>query len=143
MRVRPGRRADLDRLRTIRSAALDEPWIGLLEAALGEESLVHVAEADRAIGYAVALTAADHSYVPELAVAPAHQGESHGSRLLEALCARLAADGIDRVRLTARADDDRVRDFYEARDFVAVDRIPGHFDGDDGVVYERRLSEPI
>lgn len=144
--VRPARTADGPRLREIQRAALAEPWPDLLDAALGDGPLCLVIEADPAdgdgsravVGYAVALTAdAPTAYVPELAVHPAAQGRGHGSALLAELLAELGDLGIDHVRLTVREGDTRARSFYDDRGFDVVDRVPDHFEADDGLVLER------
>jgi len=141
--LRPAEPGDLARLRTIQGAALSAPWPDVLEAATAgaARSLVVTPEGrTEPVGYAVALDAQDPAYVPEIAVAPGHQREGHGTALLEGLCARLAADGHGAVRLTARADDGRARGFYAARGFEAIEDLPGHYDDGDGVLYERRLG---
>jgi ribosomal-protein-alanine N-acetyltransferase len=138
--VRRADPADLPALQRIQSAAIAEPWTGLFDLAIGPGPILRVVETDRPIGYAAALVADDLAYVPELAVDPAAQGQGLGSRLLESLCDELAGKGVGRVRLTARAGDDRVRSFYEAHGFEVVDRVTEHFAAGDGVVYERRLQ---
>lgn len=137
--ARPGEAADLPACRRIQADAVAEPWPKLLELAAGPGPVFRVVETDRPVGYAVALHATDLAYVPELAVDPAAQGRGLGSRLLESLLDDLAADGVDRVRLTARAGDERARSFYESHQFQPVARVDEHFDAGDGVVYRRRL----
>lgn len=138
MTVRRGRPADLPRLRAIQSAALAEPWPEILAAA-GEGPLpLFVAVDERPVGYAVVVAPGGAAYLPELAVAPDRQNEGHGSALLDAACAAVAADH-DQLRLTVRAVDDRARRFYENRGFERRDRIPGHFESGDGLVLVRSL----
>jgi ribosomal-protein-alanine N-acetyltransferase len=138
-RVRAGEAADLPSLRRIQAAALAEPWPELLALAAGDGPKLRVVETRRPVGYAVVLTASRTAYLPELAVDPAAQGQGLGSRLLESVVDELAGEGTERVRLTARAADDRAQSFYEAHGFEAVDRVTEHFAAGDGVVYERRL----
>lgn len=138
MTVRRGRPADLPRLRAIQSAALAEPWPEILAAA-GEGPLpLFVAVDERPVGYAVVVAPGGAAYLPELAVAPDRQNEGHGSALLDAACAAVAADH-DQLRLTVRAVDVRARRFYENRGFERRDRIPGHFESGDGLVLVRSL----
>jgi len=121
-RVRPGDAADLPILRRIQAAAIAEPWPELLELAAGHGPRLRVVETTRPVGYAVVLTADCAAYLPELAVEPAVQGEGLGSRLLESVVDELVIEGTERIRLTARAADDRTRSFYEGHGFEAVDR---------------------
>jgi ribosomal protein S18 acetylase RimI-like enzyme len=140
--VRPGRHADGPRLHSIQAAALAEPWPELLDLALEGGPILRVVATDEPVGYAVAITAdAPLSYVPELAVDPAVQGQGHGTALLKDLCETLAERGVERVRLTAREADDAARRFYTDRDFVVVERVPGQFESGAGLVLERELAE--
>jgi len=141
VRIRPGTADDLPAIRRIQTAALAEPWPDLLDLATGDGGpRLSVADDGEPVGYVVALTAGHPvAYVPELAVRPDRQGEGVGSALIDALIASLDEAAFERVRLTARATDDAVRAFYRDRGFEAVERVPGHFEGGDGVVLERRL----
>lgn len=140
--LRAARPGDRPALSTIQQAALSDPNGDILQLATDGPltSLVAVAD-DEPVGYVIAVAGDDGAYLPELAVTPDRQGDGIGSTLLAAVCERLAGDGLDTVRLTARASDHRVRSFYENRGFEQVDREAAYYaDGDDGVVYERRLA---
>jgi len=139
--IREAVTADEPRLRAIQSAALDDPWAELLDVAIdGHPHVLVVDEGEGPIAYT--LTVPDHpvAYVAELAVAPAMQGQGYGTELLSALLDRLRERGFETVRLTARADDERVRSFYDDFGFTAVDELPEHYDdGGDGVLLAREL----
>lgn len=135
--IREGQPEDWPRLRRIQVATLSDPWPELLELSLGEPSLVLVIETDEPIGYTLVVPDGDVAYVAEFAVAPAHQGEGHGTTLMTALLERLAEEGVETVRLTARADDERVHDFYRQFDFAVVDEVSDHYDDADGLLFER------
>ena len=135
--IREGRSEDWPRLRRIQAATLSDPWPELLELSLGEPSLVLVLETDAPIGYTLVVPDGEVAYIAEFAVAPAHQGEGHGTALMAALLERLADDGIETVRLTARADDERVHAFYRQFDFEVVEDVPDHYDDADGLLFER------
>lgn len=138
--VRPVSPADRSTLAAIQSEALVEPSPDLLTAAFDGPLLGLVAVDGSPVGYLLALHDDARGYLPELAVAPARQGEGIGSALLSAVCERLRERGVETVRVTARASDDRARGFYETRGFERVDCVPDHYaDGTDGVVYERGL----
>lgn len=140
-RIREGRPDDLPRLRAIQAATLAEPWPELLEAATDGPPALYVVCEDRPVGYAAVVGGPDGvAYVPELAVHPARQDRGLGSRLMDWLCDRLAADGYRKLRLTARAGDERARRFYREHDFEKLDRLPDHFENGDGVVLARPLD---
>jgi ribosomal-protein-alanine N-acetyltransferase len=140
--VREARPADLPRLRAIRAASLPEAPPLLLDVAVRGVGVVLVAtvpaEPDP-VGYALAMRDGEGevAYLAELAVAPDHRRQGHGSALLSAVLDRLA--GHAALRLTTRADDDRARAFYEAAGFEPVRRLPDHYADGDGTLYGRRL----
>jgi len=138
--IREGRPADEPRLRAIQSAALEEPWPELLDVAV--EGAPHLLVRDVGAGpvaYALVVPDRPVAYLAELAVAPPVQGEGHGTALLTALLDRLGTAGFERVRLTARADDERVRSFYDSFDFAVDDHLPDHYEDGDGVALVRPL----
>jgi ribosomal-protein-alanine N-acetyltransferase len=137
--IRPAVPTDEPRLRAIQSAALDDPWAELLAVAIdGAPHVLVVDEGEGAIAYT--LTVPDHpvAYVAELAVAPGMQGQGYGTELLSTLLDELRDSGFETVRLTARADDDRLRSFYREFDFTVEDKLSDHYsDGGDGVLLVR------
>lgn len=136
--IRAARPADEARLRAIQSAALDEPWPDLLAVSLDGTSPVFVAATEAGpVGYALVVPDRPTAYLAELAVAPPAQGQGHGSRLLEAVLDRFCERGFEELRLTARADDERARSFYEGFDFTVAERFPDHYDDGDGVLLVR------
>jgi len=137
--IREGEPADWSRLRQIQAATLSDPWPELLETALGEPSLVLVLERSEPIGYALVVPDSDIAYLAEFAIAPDQQGNGNGTVLMRALLDRLASDGIETVRLTARADDERVQAFYRKEGFSVVDRVLDHYETGDGLLFERAL----
>ncbi len=139
--IRPATPDDRPRLRAIQMAALAEPWDGLLGPAIDGPPVTLVAtdEADDPTGYAVAVPQETVAYLAELAVAAGYRGEGRGSRLLAALCDRLAADGFETVELTVRADDERARRFYDDHEFAAQERLPGYYEDGDGLLLTRSL----
>lgn len=139
--IRPAVPADESRLRAIQSAALDDPWEELLAVAVdGPPQVLVVDENEGAIAYALTVPDQPVAYVAELAVAPGLQGQGHGTELLSALFEELRTNGFETVRLTARADDERVRSFYDGFGFSVEADLPEHYDdGGDGVLLVRDL----
>lgn len=137
--IRPAAPGDYPALRTIQQRALDEPWPEMLELGVDGPPLVLVAETSKPVGYALVVSGNGVAYLAELAVAPSEQDQGYGSKLMTALLNRLESNGFDAVRLTARADDDRVLSFYEQFGFEVVDEVPDHYEDGDGVVMARTL----
>jgi len=139
--IRPAVPADESRLRAIQSGALDDPWPGLLDVAIdGPPTVLVCDEGAGPLGYVLAVPDHPVAYVAELAVAPGVQGQGHGSELLGTLLKDLGQSGFETVRLTARADDERVRSFYDSFGFSVEDDLPEHYnDGGAGVLLVRKL----
>lgn len=140
-RIRRGERADLPHLRRVQAATLAEPAPDLLRAAAADgPPELFVADDGGPAGYVLLVTGAV-AYLPELAVAPARQGEGVGTALLDAVVSdlRRRENGPDRLRVTARADDDRAREFYESRGFEVVERLPDFFESAAGLAMVREL----
>ncbi len=139
--IREADPADYRRLSAIQRATLDERWPELLDAAVEGAPLVLVADggARDPVGYALVVPGPEAAYLAELAVTPPEQGRGHGTALVRALVQRLRADGVDELRLSARADDPRVRSFYEGLGFSVRERLPDHYEDGDAVLYVREL----
>jgi len=142
--IRAATPADGPRLRAIQAASLPEPWPDLLEPAIEGPPVVLVADPPSAagpVGYAVAIPDGEGAtaYLAEIAVAPDHRGAGHGSRLVEALLDRLAADGFAAVRLTVRESDRRARGFYDRHGFTARSLLARHYESGDGLLLARPL----
>lgn len=131
--TREATRDDLTTLLAIQSTSLDSTWPDLLHAGIDGPPLVLVAGRPP-VGYALAITG-DPAYLAELAVAPEHRGSGYGSALLTALIERV---GDSELRLTTHADATDARRFYERHDFTVAERLPGHYDGDDGLLLVRQ-----
>lgn len=89
----------------------------------------------RVVGWADVLPAWAHAvaHVGSLGmgVLPAYRGRGIGRRLLEACIAKAWAQGITRIELEVRADNERAIGLYRSLDFVqeAVKRRAMRFDG--------------
>lgn len=140
-RTREGRPEDLPHLRAIQQAALAESWPELLETAVDGPPALYVLTDGSLIGYALVVGESDGvAYVPEFAIHPDEQGQGLGSHLMEWLCDRLSTEGYEELRLTARADDERVRSFYRDHGFRQLERLDDHFDSGDGLLLTRPLD---
>jgi ribosomal-protein-alanine N-acetyltransferase len=137
--IREARPEDRTRLRAIQTAALDHPWPDLLTVAVDGPPELLVYDDGRPVGYALVVPDHPVAYLAELAVDPPVQGQGIGTLLLSTLLERLGDRGFETVRLTARADDERVRSFYERFGFALDSHLPDHYDDGDGVLLCRQL----
>lgn len=139
--IREPRPDEYDRLRAIQQSVLEAPSPQLLGAAVDGPlfGLVRLVDGDIA-GYVLAVVGDRRGYLPELAVTADRQRAGHGTALLDAIVRRLAAKGVETVRVTARADDERARSFYEKRGFDRLETVEEYYDdGGEGVVYRRSV----
>jgi ribosomal-protein-alanine N-acetyltransferase len=138
--IRPARERDRAYLEAIQSAALLNPWPELLDTAIdGPPRTLVIDTGAGPIGYAIIVPDHPTAYLAELAITPPKQGQGYGSTLLEALLDQLQTAGFERVRLTARADAERVHSLYRSFGFEATERLPNHYDDVDGVVMIRQF----
>ena len=136
--IREGRPDDLPRLRAIQTA-LAEPWPELLETATQGPPALYVLEDGQPVGYALVIGESEGvAYVPEFAVHPDEQGQGYGSVLMTWLRDRLPPE-YDEVRLTVQASDERARGFYREHGFAEIERLDGHFESGDGLLFARSL----
>jgi ribosomal-protein-alanine N-acetyltransferase len=100
-------------------------------------------ESGTPVGYALAVTDGDDEagYLAELAVAPDHQGEGHGSALLDALADRLRGSDVSELRVAVREVDGAARAFYRERGFERRERLPDHYEQGDGFLLVRELGD--
>ncbi|KAA9398483.1 N-acetyltransferase [Haloarcula sp. CBA1130] len=137
--IRKARSEDEATLRAIQTNALDEPWPELLGVGINGPPLVLVLDIGEPVGYALVVPDHPVAYLAEFAVTPGKQGQGLGTTLMDGLLERLRAGGFETVRLTARADDGRVRSFYDGFEFSVADELPDHYDDGDGVLLVRDL----
>jgi ribosomal-protein-alanine N-acetyltransferase len=137
--IREARSGDEHRLRAIQTGALDEPWPELLGVGIDGPPLVLVLDIGEPVGYALVVPDRPVAYLAEFAIAPGKQGQGLGTALMDGLLDRLRAGGFETIRLTARADDERARSFYDGVGFSLADELPDHYDDGDGVLLVRDL----
>jgi ribosomal-protein-alanine N-acetyltransferase len=137
--IREARSDDEVRLRAIQTNALAEPWPELLGVGIDGPPLVLVLDIGEPVGYALVVPDHPVAYLAEFAIAPEKQGQGLGTALMDGLLDRLRAGGFETVRLTARANDEVVRSFYDGFGFSVADELPDHYDDGDGVLLVRGL----
>jgi len=135
--LRAARASDARELARLAAAVLPEAWSAAsFGVALARDSArALVAESDgAAVGFALALRAADQAELVTVAVEPARQGQGIGRRLVEVLLAELRAGGVERVHLEVRASNAAARALYASLGFTESRRRVGYYrDGEDAL----------
>ena len=137
--IREARPEDEVRLRAIQTDTLAEPWPELLGVGIDGPPLVLVLDIGEPVGYALVVPDHPVAYLAEFAIATERQGQGLGTALMDGVLDRLRTGGFETVRLTARANDQRVRSFYDGFGFSVADELPDHYDDGDGVLLVRDL----
>lgn len=145
--IRSARSEDDPRLLEIETSAFSSDRLSarsLRRFLVSPSADVRVAIVDgRVIGYALALHRAgsDAARLYSIATAPGARGAGAGGALLAAMEAGALNRGRRRMRLEARAADERLLAFYAGRGYRPVARLPGYYaDGADAVRMEKRLD---
>lgn len=140
--IRPVRADERSALATLQSY-LDAPVPELL-ASVGTvgSCLVSVDDADRPVGYVLAVGGGD-THLAELVVHPDYRREGRARALLRAVIDR--AEPGTRVTLVVAVDNDPARSLYESVGFNTVERRPGFYAddpgaSDDAVVYAYEIE---
>jgi len=145
----PVRRAmtvgDLASVMAIEVRAYSHPWSqGNFVDSLAAGHLAEVLVADRLLGYFVAMPGVDELHLLNLTVGPEHQGQGHGSTLLEAVLGLARAHRLPTVWLEVRASNERARALYMRRGFEEVGLRRGYYPAtrgrEDAVVMRRQLE---
>lgn len=131
--IRPAVDGDLFTVFRIEKASFPQPWpFEAFETFVGEPGFLVADEGERVIGYVVSDTVLYHGrpvgHVKDLAVHPDRRGEGVGRRLLERALAVLSADGVRRVKLEVRENNERARSLYRSFGFETRRTIPGYYD---------------
>jgi len=157
--IRPARSAELPAVQRVARAAwyaAHEPIVGeetveaflaeyysrdALAARLGGEAIFLVAVEQTVAGFAVAGPTDDTAtYVlGRIYVRPDRWGEGIGQRLLQAVHERARERGVERIRLSVMAENDRAVGFYEAAGYEQVGRRIDERIGAAACEYEREL----
>lgn len=137
--------SDLGAVMDLEVQAYSHPWShGNFVDSLAAGHLAEVLRAERLLGYFVAMVGVDELHLLNLTVAPASQGQGHGSLLLEAVLEQACARQLPTVWLEVRASNDRARALYRRRGFEEAGLRRGYYPaarGREDAVIMRRVVE--
>ncbi|MFC6733470.1 N-acetyltransferase [Haladaptatus sp. DYSN1] len=135
--IREATKSDLPTLRAIQQASLDEPWPDLLSTADAGGPLILVAEDPAPVGYAVAISSSEATYLAELAVEPTARRNGYGTALLAAVLDRTNG----RLELTVQESDEGAQKFYDSHSFAVEERLEDYYKSGDGLLLVRDSGE--
>jgi len=135
---------DLPAVMAVEAQAYSHPWSqGNFIDSLAAGHLAEVLTDDALVGYFVAMEGVDELHLLNLTVAPARQGEGHGSALLEAVLAHAHGRQLATVWLEVRASNARARALYARRGFDEAGLRRGYYPAargrEDAVVMRRAV----
>lgn len=143
--VRPMRIDDLAEVMAIEVRAYDFPWTdGVFRDCMKSGYSLWVLEGQRGIlGYGVLSAAAGEAHVLNLCVAPEHQGQGHGRRLLNRLIDLARWHQVERVFLEVRPSNHAAIALYHRAGFCEIGHRPSYYPAkkgrEDAVVMAREL----
>ena len=122
--------ADIDAVMAVETSAYSVPWTrGNFIDSLAAGYRAELLESPGAglVGYFVAMAGADELHLLNLTVAPARQGQGHGSALLEALMRQARDSGLASLWLEVRQSNTRALALYRRRGFAEVGWRKGYY----------------
>ncbi len=140
---------DLDAVLAVETAAYSHPWsrgnfIDSLAAGYQAELLED--SAGGLVGYFVAMPGVDELHLLNITVAPAWQGQGHGSALMQAVRALAQQLGLATLWLEVRESNHRARALYARLGFAEVGLRRGYYPAaarrEDAVVMSLRVAAP-
>ena len=144
--IRAMREADLPVVFENEQAAYTHPWtLGILRDCLRVGYQCQVVEQDgELLGHAVLSAAAGEAHLLNLSVAPAHQHQGIGRRLLRRMLRLAGEKGADTVFLEVRTSNTNAQYLYQSEGFCEVGRRRGYYPHDehgreDAVIYAKPL----
>jgi ribosomal-protein-alanine N-acetyltransferase len=137
---------DLDKVLAAEITAYSHPWTrGNFIDSMASGYLCEVlwGEAAGIVGYFVAMAGVDELHLLNLTIAPAWQGQGHGSALLGAVQGHAAGLGMATLWLEVREGNQRARDLYRRRGFAEVGLRKGYYPAAQGREDAVVMSLPI
>ena len=122
--------ADIDAVMAVETSAYSVPWTrGNFIDSLAAGYRAELLESPGAglVGYFVAMVGAGELHLLNLTVAPAWQGQGHGSALLEALRLHAGDSGLASLWLEVRQSNTRALALYRRRGFTEVGLRKGYY----------------
>jgi ribosomal-protein-alanine N-acetyltransferase len=109
----------------------------------GRECSVVVARRERRIAAFGMMHFGDEvAHLNLLAVATGHRRQGLGRRLLDWLTSSAVEAGVFRINLELRTHNKEARIFYQAMGFIALDVVPGYYQGQEAALrMTRRLTQ--
>lgn len=132
--VRPMRESDVAAVHAVEERAYEFPWTpGIFHDCLRADYPAWVlVEGDEVIGYFLLSIAAGEAHVLNVCVAPGHQGQGHGRRLMRTILQLVRGRGVQRVFLEVRPSNTGAIALYDSEGFNEIGRRPRYYPAKNG-----------
>lgn len=144
--IRKMREQDLEVVLDNELAAYTHPWtLGILRDCLRVGYHCQVVEREgELVGHAVLSAAAGEAHLLNISVAPEHQKQGIGRRLLKRMVRLAGEQGADTLFLEVRTSNTNAQYLYQSEGFCEVGRRRGYYPHDDhgredAVIYAKPL----
>jgi ribosomal-protein-alanine N-acetyltransferase len=150
--ILPGSASDAPEIEELSAGAFDpgfrEAWNArqIVQAVAAPGGFLHVARAERLLGFALCRSVADECELLLCAVSPLHRRAGIARALLDASMARGRDRGMKRIYLEVRESNLPARRLYECAGFRPIGLRPGYYRGVTGqsvaaITLSRTLDE--
>jgi ribosomal-protein-alanine N-acetyltransferase len=144
MKIERMKISDLDQIMAIEKISFLIPW----EKSFFEYDLRRkqgycyvVKENEKVIGYTDAWHVADEVHLANIAVTPSYRHTGIGSKMLAKIIEDARKISCHKIYLEVRVSNSIAQKFYEKFGFIAIyKRVKYYPDGEDAIVYEKRLQ---
>ncbi len=147
LRLVPMRRIDVPQVTAIESLLYDFPWTsGNFSDSInaGYHATILLDAHNVLLGYCVLMFAVDEAHLLNVSVARQHQGQGHGSRLLQHMLDSARQARMQRMILEVRPSNPRAAELYQRCGFTQIGVRKGYYPAhagtrEDALVMERWL----
>jgi ribosomal-protein-alanine N-acetyltransferase len=144
--IRQAERADLLSVFRIEKQSFPQPWpYAAFEQYLDARGFLVAEDGRELVGYVVADSVPNHGtpigHIKDLAVASERRHEGIGQSLLTRALSELLVEGVDRVKLEVRENNEAARSLYESFGFELHHVVSNYYDdGENAHVMVREIS---
>ncbi len=134
MLIKPMQEQDLEAVFSIEEVAHKMPWSkGILFNSQGDNYLnLTLWDKEKVQGFAICQKVLDEATLFNIAIAPQSQGQGYGTKLLQALCQQLQAEGMKTLWLEVRESNHCAKQLYLKQGFTQEGLRKKYYPNPDG-----------